>query len=45
MERLTGEPVNLDIIENIVKKLNISIEIGGGIRSVEKIQNLFKYRS
>ena len=26
------------IIENIVKKLNISIEIGGGIRSVEKIK-------
>jgi len=35
---LSGELVNLDIIENIVKKLNISIEIGGGIRSVEKIK-------
>ena len=35
---LSGELVNLDIIENIVKKLDISIEIGGGIRSVEKIR-------
>jgi len=35
---LTGELVNLKIIENIIKKLNISIEIGGGIRSIEKIQ-------
>ncbi len=35
---LTGELVNLDIIENIVKKLNISIEIGGGIRSIGKIK-------
>jgi phosphoribosylformimino-5-aminoimidazole carboxamide ribotide isomerase len=38
---LSGEPVNLDIIENIVKKLNISIEIGGGIRSIEKIKTYF----
>jgi len=35
---LSGELVNLDIIENIIKKLNISIEIGGGIRSIDKIQ-------
>jgi phosphoribosylformimino-5-aminoimidazole carboxamide ribotide isomerase len=35
---LSGDVVNLDIIENIVKKLNISIEIGGGIRSVENIR-------
>ena len=35
---LSGEPVNLKIIESIIKKLNISIEIGGGIRSMEKIQ-------
>ena len=35
---LTGELVNLEIIENIIKKLNISIEIGGGIRSMDKIQ-------
>ena len=35
---LSGELVNLNIIENIIKKLNISIEIGGGIRSIDKIQ-------
>ena len=35
---LTGELVNLEIIENIIKKLDISIEIGGGIRSIDKIQ-------
>jgi phosphoribosylformimino-5-aminoimidazole carboxamide ribotide isomerase len=35
---LTGELVNLDVIENIVKKLNIAIEIGGGIRSIKKIK-------
>ena len=36
---LTGETVNFNIIEEIVKKLNIKIEIGGGIRSLDKIQN------
>ena len=35
---LSGELVNLEIIQNIIKKLNISIEIGGGIRSIDKIQ-------
>jgi len=35
---LSGELVNLKIIENIIKKLNITIEIGGGIRSMDKIQ-------
>jgi phosphoribosylformimino-5-aminoimidazole carboxamide ribotide isomerase len=35
---LSGELVNLEVIEKIVKKLNISIEIGGGIRSIDKIQ-------
>ena len=35
---LTGELVNLKIIEDIIKKLDISIEIGGGIRSIDKIK-------
>ena len=35
---LVGELVNLKTIENIIKKLNISIEIGGGIRSIDKIK-------
>ena len=35
---LSGELVNLEIIENIIKKLDITIEIGGGIRSIDKIK-------
>ena len=35
---LSGELINLEIIENIVKKLDIPIEIGGGIRSIDKIK-------
>ena len=30
---LTGKLINLKVIEEIVKKLDISIEVGGGIRS------------
>ena len=35
---LTGETVNIDIIQEIVKKSNLVVEIGGGIRSFESIQ-------
>ncbi len=35
---LTGETVNLDIIQEIVKKFNLKVEIGGGIRNFESIQ-------
>ena len=35
---LTGKLVNLEIIKDIIKKLNISIQIGGGIRSIDKIK-------
>ena len=35
---LSGELVNLEIIEDIIKKLDISIEVGGGIRSIDKIK-------
>ena len=34
---LSGELVNLEIIKDIIKKLDISIEVGGGIRSIDKI--------
>ena len=34
---LSGELVNLEIIKDIIKKLDVSIEIGGGIRSIDKI--------
>ena len=35
---LAGETVNLDIIQEIVKKFDLKIEIGGGIRSFKSIQ-------
>ncbi len=35
---LTGETVNLDIIQEIVKKLNLKIEVGGGVRNIDNIQ-------
>ena len=35
---LTGETVNLDIIQDIVGKFNLKIEIGGGIRNLDSIQ-------
>ena len=35
---LTGENVNLDIIQEIVSKFDFKIEIGGGVRNLESIQ-------
>ena len=35
---LTGETVNVDIIQEIVKKSCLKVEIGGGIRNFESIQ-------
>ncbi len=35
---LTGETVNLDIIQEIVIKYDLKIEIGGGVRSFESIK-------
>ena len=35
---LTGETVNLDIIQEIVKKFDLKIEVGGGVRNFESIQ-------
>jgi len=35
---LTGETVNLDIIQDIVSKFDLKVEIGGGIRNFESIQ-------
>ena len=35
---LTGETVNLDIIQDIVGKFNLKIEVGGGIRNPDSIQ-------
>ena len=33
-----GRPVNLSVIENIVKAVNIPVEVGGGYRTTEDIQ-------
>jgi len=35
---LTGEIVNLDIIQEIVKKSNLNIEVGGGVRNIDSIK-------
>ena len=35
---LIGETVNLDIIQEIVSKFDLKIEIGGGVRNFESIQ-------
>ena len=35
---LTGNTINLDIIEEIVGKYNLQIEVGGGVRSLESIK-------
>ena len=36
---LTGETTNLDIIQDIVSKFDLKIEVGGGVRNFESIQN------
>jgi len=35
---LIGETVNLDIIQEIVKKFDLKIEVGGGVRSIDSIK-------
>jgi len=35
---LSGETINLDVIEEIVSKFDLKIEIGGGVRTFESIQ-------
>ena len=35
---ITGKTVNLDIIEEIVNKYDLKIEIGGGVRSFDSIK-------
>ena len=35
---LTGETVNLDIIQEIINKFDLKIEIGGGIRNFKSIK-------
>ena len=35
---LTGETINLDIIQDIVGKFNLKVEVGGGIRNLDSIK-------
>ena len=35
---LTGETVNLNIIQEIFKKFDLKIEVGGGVRSIDSIK-------
>ena len=35
---LTGETVNLDIIQEIVSKFDFKIEVGGGVRTIDSIK-------
>ena len=35
---LIGEPINIDIIQDIIGKFDLKLEIGGGIRNYETIQ-------
>jgi len=35
---LSGETVNLDIIQEIVKKFDLKIEVGGGVRNIDSIK-------
>jgi len=36
-----GEPVNLETIEDIIATIDIPVEVGGGIRSIETMEQLF----
>ena len=35
---LTGETVNVDVIQEIVRKFDLNVEVGGGVRSIDSIQ-------
>jgi len=35
-----GRPVHLDVIKNIKKQTGLKLEVGGGVRSIESIQNM-----
>jgi len=39
---LRGETINLDIIKEIVRKFDLKIEVGGGVRSIESIKRYVK---
>ncbi len=39
---IKGEPVNEEIIKKIISSVNIKIQLGGGIRNIQTIDNWFK---
>ncbi|MGI6092559.1 MAG: 1-(5-phosphoribosyl)-5-[(5-phosphoribosylamino)methylideneamino]imidazole-4-carboxamide isomerase [Negativicutes bacterium] len=39
---LAGKSVNLDIVKDIVKSVNIPIQLGGGIRTLENIEEVLQ---
>ncbi len=39
---LTGETVNLNIIQEIVSKFDLKVEVGGGIRNFDNVQKYIK---
>lgn len=38
----TGRPMNLDVIEAIGKSVDVSLQVGGGIRSIHSVQRLLE---
>ena len=40
---LTGDTININIINEIVSKFDLKIEIGGGVRNFESIKKIKKY--
>ncbi len=39
---LQGKPSNASFIKNIIKNLNLKIQVGGGIRTIEDVENWIK---
>lgn len=39
---LAGKSVNLDIVKNIVKTVNIPVQLGGGIRTLDNIEQILE---
>ena len=35
---LTGETINLDVIQEIIRKFDLKIEVGGGVRTIDSIK-------
>ena len=42
---LTGKTINLEIIKEIVKKYDLKIEVGGGVRNTEAIKQYIEGRA